>query len=95
LIHRKPTLPLILYLQGATTEEQKETLVHIRRDDFDAQSADWVVERLNEAGAVEAARKTALQLIEEATESLTAIEGDTEAKQSLAELARFVVLRKK
>jgi octaprenyl-diphosphate synthase len=95
LIHRKPTLPLILYLQGAVAEEQKETLVHIRRDDFDVQSADWVVERLSNAGAIDAARKTALQLVEEAMESLTAIDGNAEAKQALAELARFVVSREK
>ena len=94
LIHHKPTLPLILYLQKATTEEQKEVLVRIRRDDFDERAADWVVERLNEAGAIDAARKTAQQLIEEATVSLTEIEGDTKAKQALAELAQFVVSRK-
>jgi len=95
LIHHKPTLPLILYLQGATEEDQREILVHIRRDDFDEQSADWVIERLCESGSVTAARQAAQQLISEAAESLTAIEGDTEAKQSLVELARFVVSRKK
>jgi octaprenyl-diphosphate synthase len=95
LIHHKQTLPLILYLQGATEEEQREILVHIRRDDFDEQAADWVVERLCKAGTVSAARQMAQQLINEATESLPEIEGDTEAKQSLTELARFVVSRKK
>jgi octaprenyl-diphosphate synthase len=95
LIHRKPTLPLILYLQGATQEEQKETLLRIRRDDFAEQSADWVVERLTESGAIDAARKTAKQLVEEAAESLAEIEGDTKAKQALLELAQFVVSRKK
>ena len=95
LIHRKPTLPLILYLQGATTEDRKETLVHIRRDDFDETSADWVVERLCESGAVDAARRTALQLIDEALKSLDGIEGNTEAKQALAHIALFVVSRKK
>ena len=95
LIHRKPTLPLILYLQKATTEEQKETLVHVRRDNFDAQSADWIVKRLSEAGAIDAARKTALQIVEEAALSLNALDGNVEAKQALKELARFVVLRKK
>ena len=94
LIHRKPTLPLILHLQGATEAEQKEMLVRIRRDDFDAKSADWVVERLNESGTVDTARKTARQLVEEATESLTEIEGDSAAKQALVELAQFVVTRK-
>ena len=95
LIQRKPTLPLILYLQGATAEEQKETLVRIRRDDFAEQSADWVVERLEDSGTIDAAKKTAQQLVNEALESLTAIEGDTEAKRSLTELAQFVVSRKR
>ena len=95
LIHRKPTLPLILYLQGATEEQHREVLVRIRRDDFDEQSADWVVERLGESGAINTARKTAQQLVEEATQTLNEIEGDAEAKQALAQLARFVVERKK
>jgi octaprenyl-diphosphate synthase len=95
LIHCKPTLPLILYLQNATSAEQKEMLIHIRRDDFDEQSADWVVERLSKSGAIDAARKTALQHIDEATEILTRIEGDTEAKKALAEVVQFVVSRKK
>jgi len=95
LIHRKPTLPLILYLQGATEEDQREVLLRIRRDDFDEQSADWVVERLCESGAVAAARRTAQTLIDEALESLAEIEGDTDAKKALTELALFVVLRKK
>ena len=95
LIQRKPTLPLILYLQEATAAEQQETLVRIRRDDFAKQSADWVVERLNDSGAIEAAKKTAQQLVEEALELLDEIEGDFEAKQSLMELAQFVVSRKR
>jgi len=95
LIHRKPTLPLILYLQGATEEEQKEILVCIRRDDFAEQSADWVVERLNESGAINAAKRTAQQLVEEALVSLSEIEGNAEAKQALANLAQFVVSRKR
>ena len=95
LIHHKPTLPLILYLQNVTTEEQKETLIRIRRDDFAEQSADWIVERLQESGAIDSARKTAQQLIDEALEFLTKIEGNPEAKRALAELAHFVVSRKK
>jgi len=95
LIHRKPTLPLILYLQGATEEEQREILLRIRRDDFDEQSANWIVKRLSESGAVDVARKEAQKLTREAVESLTGIEGCADAKQALAELAQFVVLRKK
>jgi octaprenyl-diphosphate synthase len=95
LICHKPTLPLILYLQGATEDDQREILLHIRRDDFDEQSADWVVARLCESSAVNAARQTAQQLIDEAMKSLLEIEGDADAKQSIAELARFVVSRKK
>ena len=95
LIQRKPTLPLILYLQKATAEEQTETLVRIRRDDFAEQSAEWVVEQLNKSGAIDAAKKTSQQLIEEALESLTEIEGNAAAKQALTELAQFVVSRKR
>jgi octaprenyl-diphosphate synthase len=95
LIHRKPTLPLILYLQKATAEEQQETLVRIRRDDFDEQAANWVVQRLCEAGTVDAARQMAQQLVEEAVKSLNEIEGDPEAKQALAVLAQFVISRER
>jgi len=95
LIHRKPTLPLILYLQGTTEEERRDMLVRIRRDDFDEQSADWVVKRLDESGSIDTARKTAHQFIGEATEILNKIEGDAAAKQALMELAQFVILRKK
>jgi len=95
LIHRKPTLPMILYLQRATENERQELLMHLRRDDFDEQSADKVVARLCETSAVPAARQTAQRLIDEAMESLLEIEGNVDAKQSLAELAQFVVSRKK
>jgi len=95
LIHRKPTLPLILYLQKATEEEQREMLVRIRRDDFDEQSADWVVERLCQAGAVEEAQKTAARLIEEAIDILAEIKGNEEAKKALVQLARYIIARKK
>ena len=95
LIHRKPTLPLILYLQNSTPEEQKEMLVHIRRDDFDEQSADWVVERLSTFGSIESAHKAALQHIDEAMSIVTEIDGNAEAKQALLEVTRFVVSRKR
>ena len=95
LIHCKPTLPLILYLQGATAEEQKKILAQIRRKETAEQSADWIVERLNESGAIDAARQTALLLVEEALESLTEIDGDAGAKLAFTELAQFVVSRKK
>ena len=95
LIQRKPTLPLILYLQGATTAEKQEALMRIRHDDFAEQSADWVVERLNESGAIDVAKRAAQQLVEEALESLNAIDGNTEAKQALTEIAQFVVSRKR
>ena len=95
LVHRKPTLPLILYLQKATEAEHKEMLERIRRNDFDAASADWVVERLSESGTIDAARKTAQHLVEEALEPLTEIEGDSDVKQALKELAQFVISRKK
>ena len=95
LIHRKPTLPLILYLQKATEEEQREMLVRIRRDDFDEQAANWVVERLSQAGAIEGAKQTAVRLIEKATEVLSEIKGNEEAKQALVQLAQYVVNREK
>lgn len=95
LIHRKPTLPLILYLQQASEEEQKEMLGRIRRDDFDEQSANWVVERLCQAGVVEKAKNTAAQMIEKAVDVLAEIKGEDEAKQALVQLAWYVVNREK
>ena len=93
LIQRKPTLPLILYLQHASDNEKREMLMNIRRDDFDSQSAQWVVNRLNESGAIQDARQTAKKLIGDAVVALADIAGDTAAKNALAELARFVVDR--
>ena len=95
LIHRKPTLPFILYLQKATAAEQKEMLAQMHREDFDERSADWVVVRLNESGAMESAHSAALQFVDEAMQVLSEINGDTEAKQALEEIARFVVEREK
>ena len=95
LIHHKPTLPLILYLHEATEKQRCEVLERIRQDGFDEHSADWVVNLLSQSGAVDAARKTAQQLIKEALESLAEIEGDSQARQALMELTRFVILREK
>ena len=95
LIHRKPTLPLILYLQKTTEEEHKEMLERLRRDDFDEQSANWVVKRLSQAGAIEEAKKAAVQLIEQATDVLSEIKGNEEAKNALVQLARYVIDREK
>ncbi|MCL2005718.1 MAG: polyprenyl synthetase family protein [Planctomycetaceae bacterium] len=95
LIQRKPTLPLILYLQKAAENERREILLHIRRDDFNEQSANWVVARLQASGAIDDARAVAWTLLDEAMESLIGIEGDAETKRALSELARFVVEREK
>jgi octaprenyl-diphosphate synthase len=93
LIHQKPTLPLILFLRKATEAGRNEMLVRIRRDDFDRQTADEIVKMLIEAGAVDAARQTAQQLIGEAVLLLDGIQGDSKAKRILSEIAQFVVSR--
>ncbi|GHT17617.1 polyprenyl synthetase [Planctomycetales bacterium] len=100
LINHKPTLPLILYLRDANEKDKKDMLVRIRRDDFDEQSAVWVIDRLGKAGAIDAAQHAAQQLVDDAGKLISGIKGhsgatDTLATDALLAIAQFVTARKK
>jgi octaprenyl-diphosphate synthase len=95
LINHKPTLPLILYLRDASEKAKNEMLIRIRRDDFDEQSATWVIDRLGKAGAIDAARHAAQQLVSDAGKLISGVQGHSDATDALLTIAQFVTARKK
>ncbi|MDR2438464.1 MAG: polyprenyl synthetase family protein [Planctomycetaceae bacterium] len=93
LINRKPTLPLILYLKTADSADRTETLNRICRNDFDELSAQEMVLRFCESGAVVLAKQEAERLINEAVALLSGFNGNTQAIAALISVAQFVVNR--
>ncbi|MDR0391720.1 MAG: polyprenyl synthetase family protein [Planctomycetaceae bacterium] len=93
LINRKPTLPLILYLKTANSADRTETLNRICRNDFDEISAQELVARFCESGAVMLAKQEAERLINEAVGLLSGFNGNDQAIAALISVARFVVSR--
>ncbi|MDR2754744.1 MAG: polyprenyl synthetase family protein [Planctomycetaceae bacterium] len=93
LINRKPTLPLILYLKAADSADRTETLNRICRNDFDELSAQEMVLRFCESGAVVLAKQEAERLINEAIALLSGFNGNTQAIAALISVAQFVVNR--
>jgi octaprenyl-diphosphate synthase len=93
LINRKPTLPLILYLKTVGSADRAETLNRICRNDFDEVSAQELVTRFCESGAVGLAKQEAERLISEAIGLLSGFNGNTQAITALISIARFVVDR--
>ncbi|MDR1271205.1 MAG: polyprenyl synthetase family protein [Planctomycetaceae bacterium] len=93
LINRKPTLPLILYLKTAGSADRMETLNRICRNDFDEISAQEMVSRFCESGAVMLAKQEAERLINEAVSLLSGFNGNDQAIAALISVAQFVVNR--
>jgi octaprenyl-diphosphate synthase len=93
LLNRKPTLPLILYLQNADLSERAATLDQMNRNDFNETAAREIVVRFCESGTVDATKREANRLIEEAVASLSIFPVKTEAVAALISIARFVTKR--
>ncbi len=88
LENRKPTLPLILYLQDSDSDAQRKLLSLLESKKFDD-----VVALLETSGVLDAARRTAETLIDQAIDEISVF-GTGETVAGLIALARFVVRRK-
>lgn len=94
LLNRKPTLPVILYLQQCGKEERAEIIRTIQSDSFDSEKAVPILERISNSKVVEATRSLAEQQIEEAIKLISSIQADLEIVDALISIAQFVVHRK-
>lgn len=90
LFNRKPTLPVILYLQQADSKKRQAMLDKLEDEKIDADS---IVKELYESGAVESAKNRAVQEIDEALGLIAGIQGSQDAKSAINEIARFVTQR--
>lgn len=90
LAHRKMTLPLILLRDQAspTDAERLQSLYEESDPTHSSMLLDW----LESAGAFEQARRTAVEFAQEAATELSGLR-DSDAKQMLGEIARFVIAR--
>ena len=90
LAHRKMTLPLIL-LRDQLEKSERSRLQGLY-EESDPSHGRLLLEWLDDAGALQQARQTAEDFAEQAAKELAGLK-DSDAKQVLAELARFVVAR--
>ncbi|MCL2744164.1 MAG: polyprenyl synthetase family protein [Planctomycetaceae bacterium] len=95
LLNRKPTLPLLLFLQKCNESERKETIAAIQDEGFDLSSAAEIIRRTCETGAVQEAEKIGADIAEKAVNFIRNTGGNKQAIDGLITLAEFVVKRKK
>lgn len=88
--HRKMTLPLIL-LRDGLDKPQRARLQGLYAES-DSAHAPLLVEWLDDAGVLQQARQTAVDYSNQAIDELASLT-DSDAKRTLADLARFVVAR--
>ncbi|WP_428308543.1 polyprenyl synthetase family protein [Lacipirellula sp.] len=90
LAHRKMTLPLIILRdQAAAADAERLQSLY---EESDATHNSMLVDWLESSGALEQARRTAVEYAQEAAGELATLR-DSEAKRMLAEIARFVIAR--
>ncbi|MBL9165569.1 MAG: polyprenyl synthetase family protein [Planctomycetaceae bacterium] len=90
LAHRKMTLPLILLRdQAGQPEVQRLQALY---EESDATHSGMLLDWLDESGALDGARRTAVRFAEEAAAELSTLR-DSESKRMLVEIARFVIAR--
>lgn len=94
LLNRKATLPLIHYLHTASPVQRQKMLDLATEEEMTPATIAEIIACLEKNGSIEAARRKADQMIDEALEILPG-EGDREASDSLRTIARYVVERKK
>lgn len=93
LLNRKPTLPLILFLQNASAQKSKEIEEQLQNTASDETAVQKIVDAVHQSGAVEQSRKIAADTIQKATDSIAGF-GDSGAIAGLISIARFVGNRK-
>ncbi|MDR3181371.1 MAG: polyprenyl synthetase family protein [Planctomycetaceae bacterium] len=90
LINRKPTLPVLLYLQSAAEAQRQTMLKQLRSETIETE---LIVRQLIQSGAVEAAQKRAQKEIHEALALIADADGHAEMKAAVEEIALFVTTR--
>jgi octaprenyl-diphosphate synthase len=90
LAHRKMTLPLILLRDQASPADAER--LQALYEESDPTHSSMLLDWLESAGAFEQARRRAVEFAQEAAAELSGLR-DSDAKQMLGEIARFVIAR--
>ncbi|PLX94011.1 MAG: octaprenyl diphosphate synthase [Desulfuromonas sp.] len=94
LVEGKVTLPLIHALQHCAADEHDRIEAILEADEPSSEDVDFVCALISRTGGIDYTRQRALELVEEGKSALDLfLDGD--AKESLKELADYVVSRRK
>jgi octaprenyl-diphosphate synthase len=104
ILNRKPTLPLILYLQKASQNDIDEIMLRLNNTKNNADNsnknisesdAEWIADRICNSGVVNEIKRIAETIIDTAIESIVNYpSGNLPAITALAAIAKFITLRK-
>lgn len=99
ILNRKPTLPLILYLQKASQKDIDEIMSRLNSNNNDKNinetDAEWIAERICNSGVVNEVKLLAETIIDAAIESISKYSsGNHAAITGLTSIAKFITLRK-
>lgn len=99
LARKKPTLPLIIFLESLASEERETMITELKTRGGDDVFATELAKRLQTSGSIDAAKNQAKNLVETAVFQLGTISQNEihspDAIQSLIALSRFVTDREK
>ena len=97
LAQKKPTLPLILYLESLTSEDRKVAVEAMDRCSRVPDDVAGMIEQMRRSGSLDAAKNHAALLVDQAVERLESVPESefsfSDAVQTLLTVARFVVER--
>ncbi|MDR2643542.1 MAG: polyprenyl synthetase family protein [Planctomycetaceae bacterium] len=100
ILNRKPTLPLILYLQKASKSDIDEVMLRLNdvdggKSNISETDAEWIAECICNSGVVNDIKQLAETIIDAAIESIANYpSGNSSAITGLAAIAKFITLRK-
>ncbi|MDR1924101.1 MAG: polyprenyl synthetase family protein [Planctomycetaceae bacterium] len=93
ILNRKPTLPLILYIQKASKSEINDVMIRLNGS-LDEAAAEWIANRVRNSDVVKDIQKLAESLIDTAIESITHKTHTIPAIAGLTAIAKFITTRK-
>ncbi|MDR2762262.1 MAG: polyprenyl synthetase family protein [Planctomycetaceae bacterium] len=98
ILNRKPTLPLILYLQKAPKKDLAEMTKRLnvgKKKNINETNAEWIANRICQSGVVEDIQRLAGSIIDSAIESISSYCAvDPQAISGLTAIAKFITSRK-
>jgi octaprenyl-diphosphate synthase len=97
ILNRKPTLPLILYLQNIPQNDNNEILLRLNsnNNNISESDAEWIAERIRNSGVVDDIKLLAAKVIDKAIESIASYQSNNHAAiAGLTAIAKFIMLRK-